>query len=146
MKRNTKKTILLSFILLVISAISVGLYLFNKGPVNIKNAGAHKIKASALYTLFETDSSSANKKYAGKIVQVKGTIAEVKINQKNEPIVLLFTHNNSGNINATLEEHSANIKPGDIVDIKGICSGIGESEPNLGIKADVYITRAYIIQ
>jgi hypothetical protein len=37
------------------------------------------------------------------------------------------------------------VKPGDAIVIKGLCSGLGGGDPDLGILGDVYITRATLI-
>ena len=141
-----KKSILVTLLLVVCLAAAIGYYLFNKGPVDVKNSASIKTTATELYKLFDTDSSEALKKYSGKILQVTGTVAAVSFNQKKEKIILLKTDTGGASINCTLEEDPGEMKLDDKVDIKGICSGIGQGDEDLGIKGDVYLTRCFLIK
>lgn len=132
--------------MLIIAAVALGLYMYNKGPINVKKARAIQIEAALLYTAFEKDTMAANKKFAGKIVQVKGIVKEVSLNQQNEQVILLHTSSSDASINTTMEEANGSVKTGNAINLKGICSGIGEADTDLGLKADVYLTRAYIIE
>ena len=89
--------------MLIIAAVALGLYMYNKGPINVKKARAIHVAAAFLYTAFEKDSIAANKKYAGKIVQVKGIVKEINLNQQNEQVVLLRTASGDASIYTTLE-------------------------------------------
>jgi len=124
--------------LLIIAAGAFGFYMYNKGPVNVKKARAIHVAAAFLYTAFEKDSIAANKKYAGKIVQVKGIVKEINLNQQNEQVVLLLTASGDASIYTTLEELNDLVKTGNPITLKGICSGIGGADADLGLKADVY--------
>ena len=123
-----------------------GYYLFNKGPVDVKNSSALKTNAIELYEQFNSDSPGSLKKYSGKILQVTGTITTVSLNQKKEKVFLLKTNTGGASINCTMEEDPGAIKLNDIVSIKGICSGIGQGDEDLGIKGDVYLTRCFLIK
>lgn len=124
--------------MLIIAAGAFGFYMYNKGPVNVKKARAIHVAAAFLYTAFEKDSIAANKKYAGKIVQVKGIVKEINLNQQNEQVVLLLTASGDASIYTTLEELNDLVKTGNPITLKGICSGIGGADADLGLKADVY--------
>ena len=146
MKSNRKKIFILTLAIVLVATGAVGFYLFNKGPVNIKKAKAVHIDASVLYKAFETDSATANKKFNGKILQVKGTIKEIGLNQQNQQVILLSTTTEGASINSTMEENIEALQTGKTIMLKGICNGIGESDEDLGLKADVYLTRAYHIE
>ena len=146
MNRMAKKSILITLLLVACLTAAIGYYLFNKGPVDVRNSAAIKTTATELYKLFDTDSSGALKKYSGKVLQITGTVAAVSLNQKKEKIILLKIDTDGASINCTMEEDPGEIKPNDKVDIKGICSGIGQGDEDLGIKGDIYLTRCYFIK
>lgn len=147
MNTKNKNRVLLLGGLLLIAATALGYYFYNKGPFDVKNASGKKIDAGQLYNAYSTDSLSAQKMYSGKVVEVSGEVYEISHNQKNEPYLLLKTSSEGSFINCTLEDaEMISLKVGDMAAIKGICSGLGQAEPDLGIKADVYVTRGYLKQ
>jgi hypothetical protein len=145
MKGQTKKLIIVVFILLGIAA-SISFYLYNKGPLNVKNANAIKINANELYNDFITDSARAQNKYSGKIVSVNAIVSSSTINQQGETLILLNTGVAAAFINCTMEEKNIKVNTGEQVTIKGICSGIGQGDADLGIAGDVYLSRCYLVK
>jgi len=146
MNRKTKKNILITVLLLTLLAACFGYYLYNKGPMDIKSSAADKINATELYQLFITDSTRALKKYAGQVLQVKGIVNGISANQQKQKIILLRTTAAGAYINCTMEEDPGKINMNDEIEVKGICSGIGQGDEDLGIKGDVYLTRSFLIQ
>ena len=146
MNAMTKKKVLISLLLVAFLAAAVGYYLFNKGPVDVKSSSAIKTNAIGLYEEFDADSTGALKNYSGEILQVAGLVTAVSLNQKKEKIILLKTNTGGASVNCTMEEDPGEINPGDTVNIKGICSGIGQGDEDLGIKGDVYLTRCFLIK
>lgn len=142
--KNRNKFFLLG-VFLFLAASSVGYYFYNKGPIDVKNASAITIEATTLYNAFESDSLSAQKKYSGKVLEVTGELKEISSNQKNERVLLLSSGVEGAYINCTLEQESlTEIIPGKNITVKAICNGIGQAEPELGIKADLYLNRGYL--
>lgn len=146
MNSKTKKMIGLSLLLLILSGGAIGYYLFSKGPVDVKNSSGKKTDAKSLYTSFSTDTITAQKKFSGKILEVGGVVNEVLKNRENSQVVTLKTSIEGAFINCTMEEENPDIKPGENIVIKGICSGIGQGEPELGIKGDVYLSRCFSVK
>jgi hypothetical protein len=145
MTSSRKKNIILLIAVLLIAGASTGYYFYNKGPVNIKNATAKKTTATVLYSAFLSDSAAAQKNYSGKILSVTGIVSSVNNNQQGLPVILLETGNGSGFINCTLEEKSAvSIKEKQPITIKGICSGLGLADEELGLQPDLYLERCII--
>jgi len=60
--------------------------------------------------------------------------------------ILLKTGTEDASVNCTMEEDAKNITANSQVSIKGICSGIGQGDEELGIRADVYLTRCILIK
>lgn len=146
MTPNTKKTLFFSILGMVAIGAAIAFYLYNKGPVDVKNATGIKVVSTELYQTFSKDSLLAKKKYADKIVETSGIVTQVSKNQQNQVIVLLRTNEAGAFVNCTLEGPVENTKEGDSVTIKGICSGIGAGDTDLGIPGDVYLIRCYLVK
>ena len=146
MTPTVKKTILYAVLGLVAVGAGVGYYFYNKGPRDVKNANGKKVMATALYETFSKDSVAAQKNYTDKILETSGIVTKVSQNQQNQAIVMLKTNEDGASINCTMEGPANTIKEKDTVILKGICSGIGQGDADLGIKADVYLTRCYLIK
>lgn len=144
MAKVSRRNIFMGIVLLIAIAATVGYYLYNKGPLNIENAGSISITSIALYEAFSNNQQEAAKNYIGKVLAVEGSVTNVQI-LENKKIILLTTIENDAFVNCTMEGN-AHVKKGDKIIIKGICSGVGESDPDMGIKADVYLTRCYLQQ
>jgi hypothetical protein len=145
MKGSNRMMLALLAGVLIIGIIATGFYLYNKGPVDVKNASAKKIDASELYKAFSMDSLDAQKNFSGKVLEVKGKVEGISSNQQLQKFLLLNTGEEGAFVNCTLEEtDNLALVKGDIVSVKGICKGLGEADPELGIKADLYLTRVYL--
>lgn len=144
MKQKTKKILLISFLGVMITGISAGFYLYNKGPLDVKASKGIPVVANELYAVYSSDSAKANNRFTSKILVVKGEISEVSVNSNQQKIILLKTGIPGAYVNCTLEGPIKNTdKPG-IITIKGICSGIGQGDADLGIMGDVYLTRCFV--
>ncbi len=117
--------------------------MYNKGPLNIHSANGIEVSAEDLYATFEKDTSTALKLYNDKVVLVSGVIEKIQNNNEQAQVVLLHTNENGAYINCTMDETKP-LKTGTRIIIKGICGGIGQGDEDLGLKGDVYITRAFI--
>ncbi len=143
---GTAKKIMITFCLLILIGVAAAFYLWNKPHQNVANAAAVKTNAVSLYKVFKSDSIAANKKFTQQVIEVSGTVNRVSKNQQNQTVVLISTNTNGAYINCTLEQDSKNIQPGQLINIKGICNGIGQGDADLGIKGDVYLVRCYLDQ
>ena len=141
---STVKKIVITFCLLILIGVAAAFYLWNKPHQNVANAAAVKTNAVSLYKVFKTDSIAANKKFTQQVIKVSGTVNRVSKNQQNQTVVLISTNTDGAYINCTLEQDSKNIQPGQLINIKGICNGIGQGDADLGIKGDVYLVRCYL--
>ena len=140
------KKILFIVALVFVLALCIGIYMFNKGPVNVADAGAEKISTTALYHAFDTDSAGAAKKYAGRVLEVTGILESISLNQKQQKILLLKSGSDGASVNCTMEEKQTNAEAGQNIIVKGICSGIGQGDADLGIKGDVYLSRCITLK
>lgn len=132
-------------IVIAVAAITV-FYFYNKGPLNIKNTKGTSVTAAELYRSYINDPPTAQKKYNDQVLIVRGEVLEVSFNSNNQKIVMLKTGSAAAYINCTLENPAETINPADEVNIKGICSGIGQGFPEMGIMGDVYLSRCILVK
>lgn len=121
-------------------ALSTGWYLYNKGPLDVRSARGVSIEAEALYRAYLNDSADAQIKYDQKVLLVSGVVSSVTYNTENEQVVLLQAGEGGSFVNCSMDE-TVSAKTGDRVVLKGICSGMGEGDADLGIPGDVYLGR-----
>ena len=141
---SSPKKIVVTFCILILIGVCVAFYLWNKPHQDIAHAVAIKTDAVTLYNVFITDSIAANKKYIQQVIEVSGTINSILKNQQNQTVTLFKTDTNGAFINCTLEQESNTLQPGQFISIKGICTGIGQGDADLGIMGDVYLVRCFI--
>lgn len=132
--------------ILVLAGVATGYFLWNKPHKDVSSAKGLQVNAAELYQAFITDSAAANAKYIDKVVEVKGVIKSTNFNQQQQVIVALQTNNNDAAVNCTLEQKDAVIKSGAEIRLKGICTGLGEGDADLGIPGDLYLIRCYIAE
>lgn len=145
MTKKAKRNIFLIVIAIVIAIIIVGYNIWNKPHLNVKDANAIKTTAIALYSNLSKNDSIAKSNYVNKVVEVTGEITRVFFNQKHEQIILLKTNVSGGSVNCTMEGKANNIKAGDSIVLKGICSGYIGGDMDMGLPGDVFLTRCYPI-
>jgi hypothetical protein len=145
---TAKKRNLIIFFLVVIGiAVAVGFYFFNKGPVNVKNAEGKKVEAAVLYQAFLKDSTTAKKIYLNNVLEVSGMVMKISKNQENGVIVMLKTNEGGAYVNCTMEEVAvAGLAENNQTTLKGICTGMGMGDADLGIIGDVYLVRCYLVK
>ncbi|MES2849163.1 MAG: hypothetical protein V4685_08910 [Bacteroidota bacterium] len=133
-------------VVLALVGASAGYFLWNKPHKDVSASEGIKANAPDLYQAFITDSAAANAKYIDKVVEVSGTIKSTSVNQQQQKVVSLQTKAGDAAVNCTMEQKDAIIKEGIEIKIKGICSGLGEGDADLGIMGDVYLIRCYIAE
>ena len=143
MATSTKKIIRISVVALVLAAVGLGLWMWNKPHKDIKNAHAIDITAEKLYQTFITDSAKAKTAYINQVLQVSGTVSQVSENQQQQQIIFINTGVTGASINCTMESNASSIKPGDQIRIKGVCSGYNSGDADMGLPGDVFLIRGY---
>lgn len=97
-------------------------FVWNKPKQDVKDAKAIQVTASQLFGEYNTNEKSANTNYIDKVVAVTGVVGTVSKNAEGKTVVLLKTEDLMFGVNCTLEE-AADIKAGEQVTLKGICTG-----------------------
>jgi hypothetical protein len=121
-----KRILLIILIVGLVVAFGTWKYVFRKAETSVKSEKAEvEITATELLKSFEVNEDSANARFLNKIILVEGTVAEVKSDTSGYSIYLKEPESVSGvlcgfNKEVKIEKQ---IKPGDVVIIKGICNG-----------------------
>ena len=121
-----KKFLILTLIILVAGGIGIYLIFTEKFEDTGKHAAVFTVTADELIKEFQQNDSAANKKYAEKIILVNGKIAETEAADSTINIKMMDTLTGSYIIFAFQEQHikkAKQLKEGDMVSIKGSCSG-----------------------
>ena len=143
MERKTKRNIFSIFIAILVIAAVIGFMMWNEPHRDIKDATALKTTAVVLYSNLTKDSARMKSKLVNQVVEVSGEVKNVLKNQKGDQIILLKTNTSGGSINCTMEEKISNVKPGDTISIKGLCSGYIGGDPDIDLPGDVFLIRCY---
>ena len=115
--------------LVAVAAGGIGFYFYNKPHQNIGRAKADfKMTAPALFSTFEADEAAANEKYLGKIIEVSGTVQDVKKEEDGLTSITLESEDLVFGVICQLDGQSIPkrtvFNPGEQVTFKGICTGL----------------------
>lgn len=113
--------------LLIIAAIGsyVGLKMYNKPVSQTSDLKTDlQVDAQALFAEFEQDENAANQKYNDKAVEVKGVV--VNVSNEGGKATVTLKGGDMGGVSCEMQDTSGteNIKAGDSVTIKGVCTGV----------------------
>ncbi|MEO6404310.1 MAG: hypothetical protein ABIY51_11455 [Ferruginibacter sp.] len=114
-----------------IIALGIGIYAYkeyNRKTADLANTEAlYQTTASVLIDAYSSQEDAANRKYLGKVIQVKGTVVEVTNQQDTVVAIMLGDTAHSSRVSCTVDKnHIAAAKKytiGNLVSIKGICTG-----------------------
>ena len=124
--KKSAKTALSVVILLGLTGLGVGLYLYNKQDKNLRNEKPDFIITSIdLQKAFEEDEAASIARYVNKIIEVTGTIESVKAGEGDITSVILKTGRGLSSVICTLSSNAdpAALVSGNEVVIRGECSG-----------------------
>ena len=143
MKKGLKIFLIIAAVGLVIG-LSTVYYVFNKPHRNIeKEAPSFTLEAKVLYDEYNNDEKVSNQKFADKVIQVNGKIAELSIDGHQISIVL---NDEMEGVSCALDSLTIDqnksvintLKIGDNITLKGKCDGFD-------MIMGVVLTRCYII-
>ncbi|MFC4268911.1 OB-fold protein [Polaribacter marinivivus] len=128
MKKSENLFLLIAFLLI---AICTYFYVFpllkNSNEPLTKEVAELTIDANLLVKSFAIDEQKSNELYAGKIIEVTGTIKEITYYNNRTTIILNHKNRNSFGVicdlNHTEEKKSQFLKPNQKIRVKGICKG-----------------------
>lgn len=116
-------------VLLTVAAIGLiaGLlmvyWIFNKPHRDVAKEKGIALSAQQVYDAFRTNEASANSQYLDKAIELTGTVADISTNQEGQKVVNFSTNDPLVMINCTFKTDPGNLKAGDTITFKGICTG-----------------------
>jgi hypothetical protein len=129
------KVILTLFILGVIVAVLVYIFIYNKPQPNYeKKIPQYVLNAQELYHSFADNKINAEKKFNGQVIEVKGELNKIEVNDSLVVAVFVFNQGLFGDegIRCTFlpkyYEAGSILKSGEEVSIKGFCTGYNETD------------------
>lgn len=126
----------MALLLISITGVGVGFYFYNKPLESTESMKADfVISATELLSAFENDENQANTTYLDKVVEVSGQVLKIDF-QDGKTTIYLETDSPLSNIIFQLEQPNLEIKEGEKVTLKGICTGY---------LMDVVVVRAVIV-
>lgn len=139
------KIILIVAVVGLVIGLSTVYYVFNKPHRNVEGeAPSYTIEANALYTEYSNNEEASNLKFADKVVQVTGEIAELSVEGYQVSIVL---NDGMEGVSCALDSTAIDQKKaliksleiGDNISLKGKCDGFD-------MIMGVVLTRCFIIE
>ena len=121
---------LIKFLLAIIVLALIGYFvILNLPKSSVKNKKAdYQLDATELYSAFENNEKKSNKLYIGKTIEVKGRFLNQNKDNQDATVVILDGGGSLGGVLCTLEQGQEsrldNIQPGDMLTIKGMCTGL----------------------
>lgn len=156
MKRKIIKWGLIVLAAGLLIAGGTAVYLFNMPHRDIQAATVdYQVHASQLVQEYLENAESANNKYLqeegeSKILAVSGTIASIDEDMNQQKVVLLKDHGEKAGVSCTFTKatnaNTQQLKPGDMVTLKGVIrSGSGYDE-DLEMYEDVILEKCDILK
>ncbi len=124
--KNWKKLLLLGVVAAIIGG-SIGIYLWNKPVTSTSKLDAEvQITANELFDAYTQDEVAADVSYLGKVLEVSGTLKEIRTTDNGKPALVLETHDALFGVLCEFEDEAVAkaLEPGSEVKIKGVCSGM----------------------
>ena len=118
-----KKMLFIAVPVIICVALGVGYYEYNKPAQDVAELKAQPVTAVALFNDFTSNEPKANISYLNKALEVSGQVLEVKHNQNEQLQIILDSGDPMFGIACTMDRSEKNVKQGDQVVIKGICTG-----------------------
>jgi tRNA_anti-like len=120
---SIKKMLLVAIPVIICVALGVAYYEYNKPVQDVAELKAQPVTAVALFKDFTSNEPKANISYLNKALEVSGQVLEVKHTQNKQLQIILDSGDPMFGIACTMDTPQKNVKPGDVVTIKGICTG-----------------------
>lgn len=125
--KNKRFTIIIGFILVLSISLFIVLNLYNKPLLNIAKSRADlEIMAQEILDDYRTNENIANKKYVDNVIQIKGEILDITIENGNGIISLKDLKGESSVMCHMSPEENLKVlklQKDSVITIKGVCTG-----------------------
>ena len=122
MKKWMKITLWVALIGIITAGIII-YRIYTKPHRDVTKEQALVITADSLYKAFKANEQAVNKQYLDKAVAVSGEVVSVTTNQDGKTVADFKTADSFVVINCTFKEKPGDLKVGDKITFKGICTG-----------------------
>lgn len=143
---RTRKKVLIGIAIIVLTAVIYGYQEYTRTNEDLNYVKANfKIQAVDLIKEFEESEKNANEKFLDKIIAVSGTIRDMIKDDKGYYSVVLGAENSMSSVrcsmNAVPDDDTAVLRKGNIIVIKGSCTGFNADEL---LGSDIILARCVI--
>ena len=121
--RNWVKILLIIGLAIVVTGSIIAYKIFNKPHRDVTTEQGVQLSAQKLYDAFRTNEAEANKLYLDQAIEMTGEVSEVTTNQDGKTVVNFKTSDPLFVINCTFKTNPGELKPGQTITFKGICTG-----------------------
>ncbi len=121
--KNWKKIIFALFITGIVTAGAVVLYVYLKPHRDVTQEKGVQLSAQKLFDAFKANETEANTKYLDKAIELNGEVSDITTNQDGKTVVNFKTNDPLFVINCTFKTNPGELKPGQTITFKGICTG-----------------------
>ncbi len=121
--KNWKKIIFALFITGIVTAGAVVLYVYLKPHRDVTQEKGVQLSAQKLFDAFKANETEANTKYLDKAIELNGEVSDITTNQDGKTVVNFKTNDPLFVINCTFKTNPGELKPGQTIIFKGICTG-----------------------
>lgn len=135
MKKRILPVILILFVIGIIAAVLIYIFVYNKPqPDYAKKDADYTLKATELFSEFKTDAAASNARYNGKVLAVKGNLSGVETADSLTIAVFALQEGMFGDEGircALIPEYAQEIKsiqPGTEITMKGYCTGFNDTD------------------
>ncbi len=121
-----KKWLKISIAILAIGIVAAGItvyIIYNKPHRDVSQEQGVQLSAQKLFDAFKVNETEANKLYLNKAIEMTGEVGEVITNQDGNIVVNFKTNDPFVVINCTFKANPGNLKIGQTITFKGICTG-----------------------
>jgi len=121
-----KKWLKIVLIIVVIGVVAAGgliAYVYLKPHRDVSKEQGVQLSAQKIFDAFKTNEADANTKYLDKAIEMTGEVSDVTTNQDGNVVVNFKTNDPLFVINCTFKTNPGQLKPGQTITFKGICTG-----------------------
>jgi len=124
---STRRKLVLTFIILaavgLIGFYAAKYYMRNQPGRDVTKEQGIGITADSLYKAYSSNEALADSLYTNKAIEVSGEVLGVSKDDNNQTSVELKTSDSSVTVNCKFKVDPGEIKPGNTITFKGICTG-----------------------
>lgn len=125
--KKSIKIILIIAVAAIVSGSYIAYRMWNKPHADAAELPGIKISAQELVEAFENNEELANQTYLSKVVEVKGSVSNVNVQDTIVYVSLSYPDAMFGGVQVTVDERSVEaakkLKEGDEATFKGFCNG-----------------------